>query len=72
MCYYSCFANARCWVCLTNRAVARTLIGGGGVYSYIRVLPDYLLLKSILFQKKLVEQNLNIAIATALLSNKFL
>ena len=23
-----------------NRAVARTLIGGGGVYSYILVLPD--------------------------------
>ena len=25
---------------VTVRAVARTLIGGGGVYSYIRVLPD--------------------------------
>ena len=23
-----------------HRAVARTLVGGGGVYSYIRVLPD--------------------------------
>ena len=23
-----------------NRAVARTLIGGGGVYSYMDVLPD--------------------------------
>ena len=25
---------------VTSRAVARTLIGGGGVYSYIQVLPD--------------------------------
>ena len=46
------------------RAVARTLIGGGGVYSYIQVLPDWLLLKSTLFQKKLVGHNLNIWIYT--------
>ena len=26
--------------CNETRAVARTLIGGGGVYSYIQVLPD--------------------------------
>jgi hypothetical protein len=31
------------------RAVASTVIGGGGVYSYIRVLPDGFLLKSIVF-----------------------
>ena len=32
------------------RAVARTLIGeGGGIYSYIRVLSDGFLLKSIVF-----------------------
>ncbi len=32
------------------RAVARALIGGrGGVYSYIRVLPDEFLLKSVVF-----------------------
>ena len=31
------------------RAVARTIIGGGGVYSYIRVLLDGFLLKSIVF-----------------------
>ena len=51
--------NSRLYI---NRAVARTLIGGGGggVYSYIRVLPNWLLLKSTLFQKKLVGQNLNI------------
>ena len=26
--------------CAVARAVARMLIGGGGVYSYIRVMPD--------------------------------
>ena len=34
------------------RAVARALIGGGGgggVYSYIRVMPDGFLLKSVVF-----------------------
>ena len=30
----------------TNTAVARMLIGGGGVYSYIHVLSDEFLLKS--------------------------
>ena len=35
---------------LVNRAVARALIGGGGVYSYIRVLPDEFLLKSVVFK----------------------
>ena len=30
-----------------NRAVARALIGGGGVYSYIRAMPDQFLLKSV-------------------------
>ena len=29
-----------------NRAVTKALIGGGGAYSYIRVLPDEFLLKS--------------------------
>ena len=33
---------------MTSRAVARTLIGGGGgVYSYIHVLPDQFLFKLI-------------------------
>ena len=33
------------------RAVARALIGGGGgVYSYIRVMPDEFLLKSVVFK----------------------
>ena len=31
------------------RAVARALIGGGG-YSYIRVMPDGFLLKSVVFK----------------------
>ena len=38
--------------------------GGGGVYSYIQVLSDWLLLKSTLFQKKLVGHDLNIWIYT--------
>ena len=29
-----------CWACWVRMAVARTLIGGGGVYLYIHVLPD--------------------------------
>ncbi len=34
-----------------SRAVARALIGGGGgVYSYIRVMPDRFLLKSVVFK----------------------
>ena len=34
-----------------NRAVARALIGGGGgVYSYIRVMPDEFLFKSVVFK----------------------
>ncbi len=37
-----------------TRAVTRALIGGGDVYSYIRVMPDELLLKSV------VRQNMNI------------
>ena len=49
----------------------------GGVYSYIQVLPDWLISKSTLFQKKLVGHDLNIwiyppppinALATALIS----
>ncbi len=32
-----------------SRAVARALIGGG-VYSYIRVMPDGFLLKSVVFK----------------------
>ncbi len=32
------------------RVVARALLGGGGVYSYIRVLPDGFLLKSVVFK----------------------
>ena len=32
------------------RAVARALIGGGGVYSYIRFMPDGFLLKSVVFK----------------------
>ncbi len=32
------------------RAVARALIGEGGVYSYIRVMPDEFLLKSVVFK----------------------
>ena len=31
-----------------GRAVTKALIGGGGGYSYIRVLPDELLLKSVI------------------------
>ena len=52
-----------------SRAVARTLIGGGGVYSYIQVLPDWLLLKSTSFQKKLIGHDLNIWIYTPPLIN---
>ena len=42
-------------VLLRIRAVARALIGGGGggggsVYSYIRVMPDEFLLKSVVFK----------------------
>ena len=34
--------------CINVRAVTKALIGGGGgVYSYIRVLPDEFLLKSV-------------------------
>ncbi len=34
-----------------NRAVARALIGGGGgVYSYIRVMPEEFILKSVVFK----------------------
>ena len=32
------------------RVVARALLGGGGVYSYIRVMPDGFLLKSVVFK----------------------
>ena len=34
--------------------------GGGGVYSYIRVMPDGFLLKPTQIQKKSVGQNMNI------------
>ncbi len=43
-----------------DSGVTRALIGGGGVYSYIRVLPDGFLLKLSSFQKKSVGQNTNI------------
>ena len=33
-------------VLITLRAETKALIGGGGAYSYIRVLPDEFLLKS--------------------------
>ena len=44
------------------RAVARALIGGGGgcEYSYFCVMSDKFLLKSKLFQKKLVGHNTKI------------
>ena len=48
-------------------AVARTLIGGGGVYSYIHVLPTSFFWNQIQiyqFEKKLVGQNMNIWIKT--------
>ncbi len=38
-----------------NRAVAKALIGGEGVYSYIRVMPDGFLLKSVVFKFGLVQ-----------------
>ncbi len=43
--------------CHITRAVARALIGGGGggVYSYIRVMPDEFLLKSVVFRLILKE-----------------
>ncbi len=43
---------AEIYGCTHIRAVARTLIGGGGggVYSYIRVMPDGFLLKSVVFK----------------------
>ena len=37
------FFNSHVPICLSNkphRAVARALIGGGGVYSYIQVMPE--------------------------------
>ena len=44
---------------LAIRAVARALIeGGGGVYSYIRVMPDGFLLKSVVFKLILKEISL--------------
>ena len=45
-----------------SRAVPRALIGGG-VYSYIRVMPDGFLLKSVVFKlisKEISRQNTNI------------
>jgi hypothetical protein len=35
------------WAIATSRGVTRSLIGRGGVYSYIGVLPDKFLLKSV-------------------------
>ena len=46
-----------------GRGVTGALIGGGGVFSYIHVLPDKFLLKFFIlssFQKKLVGQNTNL------------
>ena len=39
--------NLRTPLRFPNRAVTKALIGGGGGYSYIRVLPDEFLLKSV-------------------------
>ena len=36
-----------------SRAVTKALIGGGGGYSYIRVLPDEFLLKSVVISKEI-------------------
>ena len=42
--------NRRAGYATAYRAVARAFMGGGGVYSCIRVLPDYFLfLKSVVF-----------------------
>ena len=52
-----------------TRAVARTLMGGGGVYSYIHLLHDEFLFKSNSswsiwnwFENKIILQNMNIRI----------
>ena len=48
---------------LESTAVARTLIGGGGVYSYIMFCPTSFFSNQIQiyqFEKKLVGQNMNI------------
>ena len=50
--------------CPAARDVTRTLIGDGGVYSYIHVLPDGFLLNLSWFQKKSVGHNTNIWINT--------
>ena len=39
-----------CYRFVSFSAVARALIWGGGGYSYIRVLPDEFLLKSVVFK----------------------
>ena len=50
---------------MSHSAVARALIGGGGVFSYFRALLDEFLLKISSFQKKSVGQNTNIWIYTS-------
>ena len=39
--------NVRFQLAIFIRVVTKALIGGGGVHSYIRVLPDEFLLKSV-------------------------
>ena len=36
-----------CSICDIGYVETKALIGGGGVYSYVRVLPDEFLLKSV-------------------------
>ncbi len=57
---YSVVCSKRIELSFPFRGVTRALIGGEGVYSYIRVLPDGFLLKLSSFQKKSVGQNTNI------------
>ena len=38
-------------ILINDSAVHRSIIGGGGDYPYIRVLPGYFLLKSIVFKE---------------------
>ena len=51
--------NEREWGRGIDRDVTWAIIGGGGVYSCIRVMTDGFLLKSTQIQKKSVGQNMN-------------
>ena len=53
-----------CTIFIIHSQGRRQSANWGGVYSYIRVLSDWLLLKSTSFQKKLVGQDMNIWIYT--------